>query len=57
MAARAAIESCLDKVRQVKEMADKLGQTVLIEVDGGIKLDNLERVQDAGYRCYGFGCL
>ena len=38
-----AIESCLDKVRQVKEMADKLGQTVLIEVDGGIKLDNLER--------------
>ncbi len=44
---QAAIESCLDKVRQVKEMADKLGQTVLIEVDGGIKLDNLERVQDA----------
>ena len=38
----------LDKVRDLKRMIDKKGLKTDIEVDGGINLENVERVMDAG---------
>lgn len=42
------IESSIDKVRKVKELADAKKLTIDIEIDGGINLDNVQRVLDAG---------
>ncbi len=43
------IESTLPKIRKVREMVSSLGNDrPLIEVDGGIKLENIERVARAG---------
>lgn len=38
----------LDKVRDLKQMIDKKGLKTDIEVDGGINLENVERIMDAG---------
>ena len=38
----------LDKVRELKAMIDAQGAKVDIEVDGGITLNNVETVMDAG---------
>ncbi len=38
----------LDKIAATKAMADKLGCNIDIEVDGGITLDNVKSVIDAG---------
>ena len=38
----------IDKVRELKEMIDARGLKVDIEVDGGITLDNVETLLDAG---------
>lgn len=38
----------LDKIREVKEMKDKLNPSLLIEVDGGIDKTNVKSVIDAG---------
>ena len=38
------IETCLDKVRKIRELYPDLD----IEVDGGITLENVERVKAAG---------
>lgn len=43
------IETSLDKVKAVRDMADKLGKKELwIEVDGGIGEDNIVSVMEAG---------
>lgn len=42
------IESSLDKVREVKKYVDSNNLKVDIEIDGGINLDNLQQVLDAG---------
>ena len=42
------IESALDKIRLLKAEIDERGLDVDIEVDGGIKLDNIDRVVKAG---------
>jgi len=42
------IESALTKIRALRRMIDEAGLTVDIEVDGGIKLDNIDRVVAAG---------
>ncbi len=42
------IESSLDKIRAVRERIDNSGQAIEIEVDGGIKQDNIARVAEAG---------
>ena len=44
---QAAIPSCLRKVKEVRAMAEKHGKKLLIEVDGGIKLQNMDQVVDA----------
>lgn len=42
------IPSCLDKIRNLKAWIEKKELRVPIEVDGGIKLDNLEKFVAAG---------
>ncbi len=44
------IETSLRKIEKLKKMAEKLNQELLIEVDGGIKLDNVEKVLSSGAR-------
>jgi ribulose-phosphate 3-epimerase len=42
------IDSCLHKVRAVRQMLDQIGSHALLEVDGGVKADNAAQVLDAG---------
>ncbi|HEX5047162.1 MAG TPA: ribulose-phosphate 3-epimerase [Gammaproteobacteria bacterium] len=42
------IESALPKVRAVRERVDRSGRPIRLEVDGGIKVDNIGRVAAAG---------
>ncbi|MBL9016581.1 MAG: ribulose-phosphate 3-epimerase [Myxococcales bacterium] len=42
------IRSSLDKIRQLRRMIDERGLSVDIEVDGGIKTDNIAEVAAAG---------
>ena len=42
------IPRCLDKVREVRAMALEKGLNIDIEVDGGIRVDNVELVLEAG---------
>jgi len=42
------IESSLRKIEQARRLIDASGRDIRLEVDGGIKLDNIRRVADAG---------
>ncbi len=42
------IPQALDKIRQVKEMITKTGSSAVIEIDGGVNLDNAKDIIDAG---------
>jgi len=42
------IPSSLDKLRAVRAMIDKLGKPVILEVDGGVKADNIGQIAAAG---------
>jgi ribulose-phosphate 3-epimerase len=42
------IPHVLDKVRQVREMIDSTGREIRLEVDGGVKVDNIAEVAAAG---------
>lgn len=42
------IESSLDKIRELKSMVEQSGKEIDIEVDGGINLENVGSVLDAG---------
>jgi ribulose-phosphate 3-epimerase len=42
------IESCLQKVRTARHMLDRIGSRALLEVDGGVKVDNAARILAAG---------
>jgi ribulose-phosphate 3-epimerase len=42
------IPSALPKIAQVREMIDRSGREIRLEVDGGIKVDNIEAVAAAG---------
>ncbi len=42
------IPETLTKIRNVRSLIDKSGKDIRLEVDGGIKLNNLESVIDAG---------
>lgn len=44
---QAAIPSCLRKVHKVRKMAQEHSKQLLIEVDGGIKLSNMDQVKEA----------
>ena len=42
------IPSALRKVAQVRQLIDASGRDIRLEVDGGIKVDNIRQVADAG---------
>lgn len=42
------IESMTEKIKNLKAMIDEKGLTCDIQVDGGIKIDNVKKVVDAG---------
>ncbi len=42
------IDSALRKVEQARRIIDASGKDIRLEVDGGIKVDNIRRVADAG---------
>jgi len=42
------IPAALRKVEQVRRLIDASGRDIRLEVDGGIKVDNIRRVADAG---------
>lgn len=42
------IESTLDKIVEVRRIVDASGREIRIEVDGGVKVDNIGRVARAG---------
>ena len=45
---QAFIESSLEKIQSLKRIIDKSGKNIRLEVDGGIKTDNIGRVAKAG---------
>ena len=42
------IEGTLDKVRDVRQRIDASGRNIRLEVDGGIKANNIRRIAEAG---------
>ena len=42
------IDSALRKTEAVRKLIDRTGRDIRLEVDGGIKVDNIRRVADAG---------
>lgn len=42
------IPSTLDKLRQVRKMIDASGFNIRLEVDGGVKVDNIREIAEAG---------
>jgi ribulose-phosphate 3-epimerase len=42
------ITSCLQKISSARAMIDRVGSRALLEVDGGIKIDNAAQVLAAG---------
>ena len=45
---QAFIPASLDKVRTVRSLVDDSGREVRLEIDGGIKIDNIRAAKDAG---------
>jgi len=45
---QAFIPSALDKLKRVRDRIDKLGKPIRLEVDGGVKADNIAAIAAAG---------
>jgi len=45
---QAFIPACMDKIRHMRDMIDAHGRRIHLEVDGGIKLNNIADVAEAG---------
>ena len=45
---QAFIPSALDKLRQVRAMIDASGRPIRLEIDGGVKPDNIGEIARAG---------
>ncbi len=42
------IPSALDKLRTVRKMIDESGRDIRLEIDGGVKIDNIREIAEAG---------
>ncbi len=42
------IPATLDKLRQVRKMIDESGRGIRLEIDGGVKVDNIREIKEAG---------
>jgi ribulose-phosphate 3-epimerase len=45
---QAFIDSVLTKARVVREMIDRSGRAIRLEIDGGVKVDNIAAIAAAG---------
>ena len=45
---RSFIPNTLDKLREVKQRIEESGRNIRLEVDGGVKVDNIAAIADAG---------
>ena len=46
------IPSALDKLREVRKMIDESGRDIRLEIDGGVKADNIAEIKAAGADTY-----
>lgn len=46
------LDSALRKTEQARRLIEASGRDIRLEVDGGIKVDNIRRVADAGADCF-----
>jgi len=46
------LDSVLRKIGQARQLIDATGRDIRLEVDGGIKVDNIRRVASAGADCF-----
>jgi ribulose-phosphate 3-epimerase len=42
------IPAALDKLRRLRALIDAAGRDIALEVDGGVKVDNIRRIAQAG---------
>ena len=49
------IESTMDKVEKTRRLIDSSGQSIRLEVDGGVKAGNIRRIAEAGADTFGRG--
>ena len=42
------IRSSLDKLREARKMIDASGRPIRLEIDGGVKVDNIREIAEAG---------
>lgn len=47
-AGQSFIRSSLDKLREARTLIDKSGRDIRLEIDGGIKVDNIREIAEAG---------
>jgi ribulose-phosphate 3-epimerase len=45
---QAFIEEMLTKARQARQLIDASGRDVILEIDGGVKIDNIAQIAAAG---------
>ena len=48
MADNRFIPSALDKLRQVRKIIDESGFDIRLEIDGGVKTENIREIKEAG---------
>ncbi|MCW8806652.1 MAG: ribulose-phosphate 3-epimerase [Rhodanobacter sp.] len=46
------IDSALRKIEQARKLIDATGRDIRLQVDGGVKVDNIRRAADAGADCF-----
>jgi len=46
------IPATLDKIKQARQIIDQSGRDIILEVDGGIKVDNIAQVAQAGANAF-----
>lgn len=49
------IESTFDKIKQVRQKLDQVSRPIILEVDGGIKIDNIAKVASYGANAFVVG--
>jgi len=42
------LPSALDKLRRARELIDRSGRDIRLEIDGGVKIDNIAEIARAG---------
>ena len=46
------IDYSVDKIRELREMADKSNPDLIIQIDGGVDETNIRMLKDAGADCF-----